>query len=324
MRNLLICCALCCYTLAFGQQYPPINEHLLAHTYWQYSYQSKSSNHFVVHRADSSTALYFHFGYDQRLVIVNEAERLEQPWRYERSSNELVFAFQAAQRWSVVSFQPEHLILECMGLDSSLYRYHFKAIRPEQGPFDLALWELPTMNLVDTLPQMGLRYPHRFVRDEKGKRGLAKPRLDTPKPEPTFIQIEMVGGGFFGGADPIYRNSLVIKTDGTVVRQIQTELQGLREYRYKISRQTLEDLFRFIEGKRFFEFQQGYNCQSAACVKRMRETPRPVAFRLAVTYGERRKMVAVSIWEGPFGLPWVDYPNELNHIVQAIEKVSIQ
>ena len=297
----------------------------LWHGHWQYRYSSKASNQVVVHRADTAQRLVWYFGFGNKLKIFENGEEREEAW--DLKAGILTCRFGDIELWRVTAYGGEQLRLSYQSpLDSAWYHYHFERLAEAESPISLGPAWLPTLKIVHQEQAKEPRYPHRFVRAERGKRGSKRPSLE-PQPlkiEPIFIQIEMVGGGYFGGPDPIYRNSLVIKNDGSVLRQTKSELQGLREYRGKISRKTLEELMLYIERQQFFDLDQGYHCRTEDCLKRMRQTPRPVAFRLAITYGERRKVVAVSIWEGPAGLPWVDYPPELNDIVRAIEKVGLQ
>ena len=62
-----------------------------------------------------------------------------------------------------------------------------------------------------------------------------------------------MGGGFYGGIDPVYRNMILIKSDGKVVREYQSEMQGLIVNKHYISRDNLEKLVAYIEEKHFFE-----------------------------------------------------------------------
>ena len=72
---------------------------------------------------------------------------------------------------------------------------------------------------------------------QKTTKGRQKLKEEAPR---ELIQIELVGGGFYGGVDPVYRNMTLIKTDGRVIREYQTELQGLRVSKHNIERDSLE------------------------------------------------------------------------------------
>ena len=70
--------------------------------------------------------------------------------------------------------------------------------------------------------------------------------------------------------------------------------------------------------------EQVYACNTEACMNRMRDSPRPIALRLAITKGAQRRVVTVSIFEG-IGKKthWVNYPPELDMIIKAIEDVTM-
>jgi hypothetical protein len=212
---------------------------------------------------------------------------------------------------------------------------------PNALPDVLVDFEAPTQRLSNEnylafLQERGVRYnakrwerrqarrakreEHRRIRLAKTARGRAKLSDEAPK---ETMQVELVGGGFFGGVDPVYRNMILIKSDGQVIKEYQSALQGLQVSKHTIERETLEDLVAFIEDHHFFEFDQTYACEVAACEKRLQNKPRPIALRLAVTKGVRRKIVTIPIWDGRGKQhSFINYPDELDAIVRAIMNVA--
>ncbi|RMD74713.1 MAG: hypothetical protein D6818_02730, partial [Bacteroidetes bacterium] len=56
---------------------------------------------------------------------------------------------------------------------------------------------------------------------------------------------------------------------------------------------------------------------------RKKQAPRPVPLRLAVTYGDRRKVVTIAIWgKDDAGIQYVDYPPALDAIIEAIQRMA--
>lgn len=51
--------------------------------------------------------------------------------------------------------------------------------------------------------------------------------------------------------------------------------------------------------------------------------PAPIPLRLAIAYGDKRKVITVSIWgKDARNMKYVDYPPVLDNIIAAIQKMS--
>lgn len=318
--------------------YEPINENLFIQTVWKYTYTTHAETNTVLHKADEEYEHFMYFKYDYSARIFLNGEDISNEWKLNKGQNEVYCPFRRIEWWRIVEFSDEVLILEYDLNTKSSYRYHFVRSNVEESPFSRDPDLLPDVN-VDNVVQNETQYKYRYRKGEKGKRGRFSAKRDArrkaredkrkakgkePIDPPVFMQIELVGGGYYGGIDPVYRNNLVIKTDGRVVKEFQTEHMGLRVIKRDISRETLEQLVAYIEEQKFFEFDQIYTCESRACMDRLRSKPRPIALRLAVTHGSRRKMITISIWEG-IGQKngFIDYPKELEDIIKAIENVAL-
>lgn len=318
--------------------YPPVNEDLFVQTVWKYTYTTHAETNTILHKADKYYEHFLYFKYDYTVESFLDGEFTSDNWKLNTKGNAVYAPFRSANWWRIVEFSADILILEYKQSTEFSYRYHFVRHSLEQSPFKRPTDLLPSVN-VDNVVQNNTKYKYRFRKGEKGKRGrfsakrearrkaLEQRRIDRtkePLQAPVFMQIELVGGGFYGGIDPVYRNNLVIKTDGRIIKEFQTEHMGLRVIKRAISRETLEQLVAYIEQRKFFELDQVYTCESRACMQRLSGKPRPIALRLAVTHGTRRKMITVSIWEG-LGQTnrFIDYPKELEDIIKAIENVAL-
>lgn len=326
------------------------NPHLLDNTQWKYTYTSNSSKNNVIHIADSNYNFFLYFRFDQQLVLSLNGQAEQKNWSFNKLKKELRFDFRNIPVWTVRSFSEESLVLEFKS-NNKLYCFHFISAKRLKTPFRLPDQELNVVDIhfpanspeefteqfyITFLEERGIQYDPvkwkkraavqkrkemaRIARLSKTKSG-KKILLNENNLE--FIQIELVGGGYFGGVDPVFRNVILIKNDGRVIKEYQSELKGLQVIKHKIERDTLEKLVAFIEDQAFFEFDQMYGCSSLQCYNRLEKEPRPIAFRIAITKGTKRKIVTLPLWDGR-GLKksLIDYPPALDKIVQAIINVS--
>ncbi len=319
-----------CETLA--QHYEHIEEKIFLNTRWQFTYASHVGSDEVIFRAEDGYEHFVWFKYNDSCYTYFNGNLETDLWEINLQGTRLTYRFSDIRDWAVAVFNERVLVLEFQ-LQNQAYRYHFLRVSETETPFfTYAANELPEVE-VSRIVQGKDPHPYRFLKNEKGK-GFRQPaskmpkskkeKEDSPQEEQEFLQIELVGGGFSGGPDPVYRNFLVIKTDGRVIRELQTEAGGLRVWKSNISRQHLEELVLYIEKKNFFDMQQLYACSTELCMNRLRDKPRPIALRLALTKGSTRKVVTLSIWEGlGASRRWVNYPPEIDMIIKAIEDVTL-
>lgn len=332
---------LLCSIFALGMKaqtprsYPPINENKLLQTKWKYTYTTHTESNTIIHKADKDYKYFLFLKYDNTVQTYINGRTIDGLWSLNAAQNELNYDFRKIKSWRIAEFTSQTLILEYSLHSKASYRYHFVSVSNEQAPFIRSPFDLPDVLVVNKQATPD-QFKFRGVKDEIGKRPLtprqllrdarraAKRERNPPKEEPIFIQIELVGGGFFGGLDRVLRNNLVIKTNGQVVREFQTERQGLQVTRRTIPRKDLEELLKYIETQQFFNFQQTYTCQTGDCQKRMSQQPRPIALSLCITYGFRRKVVMIPFWDGQgHDKSILEYPPQLDAIVKAIEKTAL-
>lgn len=328
--------------------YLRINEHLFINTKWKYTYTTHAESNTIIHKADEDYNYFVFFRYDYGFQTFLNGTLTGGLWRLNKEQNEIMYNFRGITWWRIASFTEESLILEFTMNRKSSYRYHFIRVEDADAPFERSPNDLPDINVnfaenntatdsyASFLETRGIKYnkkvwekrklkreqqeKNRIARLQKTEKGRAILEAEQPK---EMMQIELVGGGFFGGVDPVYRNMIIIKTDGLVVKEYQSELQGLQVSRHNIPRKNLEELVAYIEEKKFFEFDQIYTCNSPDCIKRLEGTPRPIALRIAITKGVRRKIITIPIWDGKGkDTALIDYPKELDAIVQAIQNLA--
>ena len=344
LKSFIFCCCFCIFTLADSYNwlkaqslgpYPPIKEAKLLQSKWKYTYTTHSQTNTIVHKADKDYAYYIFFKYDGNLHTFLNGKYSISPWQLNEEGTQLSFEFRKIKQWDVVEFTNKTLILEYYMHAKASYRYHFVAVEDKHAPFKLEEHELPDVIVLKQIPG---KDPNQFrgITDAPGKRLLsqrqikrderrkAKAARKAPKVELPFVQIELVGGGFYGGLNKVLRNNITIKNDGLIVKELQTELEGLYVNKKKVARASIDSLVAFIESREFFNFQQTYTCQSEDCQNRISKSPRPIALRIAITHGFRRKVVMIPIWDGKgHQHSLIDYPPQLDEIVKAIENLAL-
>ena len=137
------------------------------------------------------------------------------------------------------------------------------------------------------------------------------------------MMIELTGGGFFGGIDPVMRDHTVIKPGGHMVKEFKTVNTDLRRNSVDIEVEEYNRLAKFIREQGFFELDRQYDCTTEMCQTRKRVRPTPVPLRIAIRIGNDKKVVNVAIWgQDRRGVNYVDIPKGLEEVIQAVLKVS--
>jgi hypothetical protein len=323
-----ICCLAINMPLSLGQIQSDLQEAMLRNSRWEFTYSSHLQSDDVIFRAEDGYDHFIWFKYNDTAYTFFNGEMSAAAWSLKKG--ELEYHFSKRSKWRLAELNSNAMQLEFLMGDSVAYRYHFVRVDEEATPFfKYGAGELREAKVRRRI--MGEDpHPYRFLKDEKGKRfrkGAKKKKQGIILPEEAeeeFLQVEMGGGGFFGKPDFVYRNHVVIKTNGRVIRELQNEAQGLRVWKSNISRAHLEELVAFVEKRGFFEMEQVYTCETNDCMTRMREKPRPIALRIAITKGGKRKVVTISVFEGVGAARHlVSYPPEIDAIYKAIDDVSM-
>ena len=133
----------------------------------------------------------------------------------------------------------------------------------------------------------------------------------------------MIGGGYYGGVDPVLKDYIHIKSDGRLIKEFKSLYNGQRVTKKEIPREELEQFAEFVIAQDFFNYDRIYDCTTGNCQNRKKKKPTPIPLRLAVAYGDKKKVVTISIW----GLDenrtqYVDYPPALDNIIDAIQRMA--
>jgi hypothetical protein len=193
-------------------------------------------------------------------------------------------------------------------------------VQSKDAPFVKPVNELPDV-IVETLNTK--KDKKRWLAFGKKNKKRKKRNKKEPEKKQIYISIELIGGGYYGGIDPVLKDYIYIKSNGRLIKEFKSLHGGLVVTKKDIPRDEIEQFAEYIISQRFFDFEAIYDCESSICQNRKRNKPTPIPLRLAVAYGSRKKVVTVSIWGDDIdNLKYVDYPTALDNIVEAIQRMA--
>lgn len=285
----------------FAQKIPP---QALVETCWRYTYAHRPGTNSLAHQADGAFRHFLFFRYNDSCLQSLNGRTSVGGWRLHGDT--LVCPIRQNERLQVVRLN--RFLLELSGKSAGNGEnivYHFVRVQRSESPFAPAANELPEMRVEDSPPRPAAPAP-------RGGAGAA-----------AFINIELVGGGYYGGIDPVQHDYISINNEGRLIREFEGAQTGRIIQKRTIPRAELVRLADWIAGQGFFDFENRYDCSSSDCERRKSQSPMPVPLRLSVTYGNAQKMVSVGIWGlDRTGVRYVDYPPALDGIVDAIQDLA--
>ena len=292
-------------------------ERAIVETKWRYTYALHLESNTIIHKAEKFYDYFLYFRYDYIYEQYLNGEMSRGTWSL--NGDELFYSFKHIKKFKVAQANKETLILEFTQPNSmGTYQYYFVRVESEDAPFVKPAYELPDVIVEREDIRKGRT---RFAFRKKRKK--RKRRKKATKENQIFISIELIGGGFYGGIDPVLRDYIYIKNDGRLVKEYKGLNSGLTVIKKNIPREELERLAEFIIAQNFFDFDRMYDCESAFCQERKHSKPIPIPLRLAVAYGNRKKVVTISIFGRDRNkVKYVDYPQAIDHIVDAIQRMA--
>lgn len=140
------------------------------------------------------------------------------------------------------------------------------------------------------------------------------------------IEIFITGGGLYTGVNPTTYDRLTIYNSGLVYRQSKTKLQDETITKNKISKDNLRKLAQFIIDEDFYDFNNLYDCDAKdkTCNERLKSQPEPVPLTVVVAIGMRRKNIYTALYAPGMESNWVNYPANLEKIVNAIYDAAVK
>lgn len=139
-----------------------------------------------------------------------------------------------------------------------------------------------------------------------------------------YIEIYVSGGGLYGGMNPKQYDRLMIYQNGLVQREYKSKLGGVQNYETKITKEELTKLAQYIVDMGYYDFEDEYVCDKddVACKQRMQQNPSPIPLKISVSIGVRRKNIDIDFYAPKLEKKWIDYPNNLEKILNAIYSVT--
>jgi hypothetical protein len=317
---IIICCSFFAIDPLQAQSDRPRPEQLLIETYWQYAYTLHLETGTVVHQADDNSDLVVVFHYDSVFQLYNHGLMLDGRWTCD--NGQLRFPFKQVDSYRLTAATNQYLELSFNPPNSAgTFLYHFTAIERPIAMFPRREGELPEVLIEERAAKksgIALRSAKR-----KERKSIFWWRNEIVEPIRTPIQVEITGGGYYGGVDPVLRDHIVIKSDGRLVQEFMTKNRGLTVTKKDIPREELELFVNWLEDQQFFDMERQYDCTSRMCDKRKDITPKPTPLRVCITYGIKRKMVTVTIWgKDKNGERYVEYPPQIDNIVDAVQRMA--
>lgn len=291
-----------------------VNEDMLIETSWRYQKTTHAVTGEDIHNADDDYDYYLNLKYDYTYEYYLNGKRNKGTWLLNDESNELYYNFRNIKWWRIADLSEQELILE-FTIGKGVFYYFFTRVDYKDTPFQRPINELPRVKV-----------------KEKGRKGIFGRKKDKPKKtltlkkdEKTPIEIQMIGGGFYGGINPMVKNFIHIKTNGRCIIEQESLQDGESKRVLDIPRSDLEKFVAFAESKDFFKFDRTYDCVSGDCMRRKRKKPTPIPLRLSIRYGDQYHIVIISIYgedDLAYGRKYVKYPKELDLIVEGIYKMT--
>ncbi len=286
-------------------------EQNLFETKWRFVSTKQLESLQTIFRADDSNETYLYFRFDHSCQQFLNGKIVQEKWTL--SGINLELKFQKCSNFKVIQLDSAGLVLQ-FSLPNSKgnFQHFFTNAENERTPFAKPANELPQVTV-----EAKKKHWWSFLLFWK------KTELELPKQEPVFINIELIGGGYYGGIDPVTKDFIQIKTDGRLVKEFQSQHLGLVVTKRNIPREELERFAEFIVQKGFFDFQRLYDCESELCQKRKWQKPVPIPLRLVVIYGEKKRNVTVTIWgKEKNGVQYVPHPSDLDDVVNEIQRMA--
>lgn len=135
-----------------------------------------------------------------------------------------------------------------------------------------------------------------------------------------FIDIYVNGGGALTDGNAKQYDRISILHTGIVQREYKTKNDGVQRTEKKISKDELTKLAQYMVDMGFLDFNSEYDCsdEDAACNQRFSKSPQLVPLEVSLTAGQRKNKVKVSIYAPKTELNLVNYPSNLEKIMNAI------
>ena len=281
----------------------------LFETHWRYTYTLHVETNSLIHQAGDQWQHFLWFRADSVCKQDLNGKTSESIWKVD--GQRLLFSFRQKNTFAVARLNEFSLELESNAPDGKgIHLHHFVKVKKEDSPFARELNTLPVVQ-VQTVP---LIYPD----------SVSKAQTSIVPAEEEGFSVELVGGGYYGGINPVQHDYITITNEGRLIHEFETAMGERFTRKTTIPKDELEKFLEWAATEqRFFELENNYDCKTPECEKRKTAKPLPVPLRLRIAKGERVKIIAISIWGlDKNGRRYIAYPPELDRIVDAIQRMA--
>ncbi len=295
--------------------YIKVDERQIVETKWRYTYALHLESNTIIHQADDAYKYFLYLRYDYTFQQYLNGEFNRGTWSL--NNNELFYKFKHINKFVIAEVNPQKMVLEFTQPNSKgTYQYHFITVESKDAPFIKPANELPDINVNAADPKKDKKRWWSLRHKKKNK------KIAVEEKE-TYISIELIGGGYYGGIDPVIRDYIHIKSNGRLIKEYKSIHNGLMVTKKDIAREELEEFVEYCVKQKFFDLERIYDCETAVCLRRKHKKPTPVPLRLAIAYGNRKKVITISIWgQDENRARYVDYPPALDNIIDAIQRMA--
>jgi len=303
---------------AWGGLYPAVDERKIVESRWKYTYSIHLESNTIIHQADDAYDYFLYFRYDYTYRQFLNGEESRGTWSL--NGSDLFYAFKNIQKFEIAQCNKKKLILEFQQPNAKgTYQYHFVRVKSSETPFVKPANELP--DVIVERPDLRKR-KRLLTRLKKRKKRRRRRRRSKEKLEP-YISIELIGGGYYGGIDPVQRDYIHIKNSGRLIKEYKSQKKELQKTMIDIPREELEQFGEYVVSQKFFEMNRVYDCEDPICAKRKKTKPTPIPLRLAISYGKRRKVITITVYGKDHKQhQYVEYPEPLERIIQSIRRMA--
>ena len=270
ISSLLFLCLLTGVRTAWAQQdsipksrnFFEVDERKLVETKWRYTYAIHLESNTIIHQAENFYDFYLHFRYNYIYEQYLNGVMSRGPWSLD--GNQLQYSFKHIKNFEIASISKQAMILEFTQSNSKgTYQYHFIRVESRDAPFVKPLNELPDIIVETVNPKKRRAW---LSLKKKKKRKKKKRRKKKTDGKLVYISIELIGGGYYGGLNPVLREIIFhIKSNGRLIKEFKSANSGLVVTRKNIPREELERFAEFIVNQKFFNFERQYDCSSSYC-----------------------------------------------------------
>ena len=201
---------------SFGE----VEERRLLESKWKYTYAIHLESNTTIHKAENfyEYYLYFRYNYTYQEYLNGRLTK----GRFKIEDRELIYSFKHIKKFAVAELSRNRLVLEFTQPNSKgTYQYHFVKVESKDAPFIKPANELPDV-IVEREEKKKSGGLFSFVKRKAKKRKKKKKNRKKYKDDRVYINIELIGGGYYGGIDPVLRDYIHIKSDGRLIKEFKT------------------------------------------------------------------------------------------------------